>query len=1088
MKIPARYGTLPYGLKTGLLTVGLLALGHTAQAQTCGWNQVWRDDFDGTSLNRNYWSQEVNGDGGGNGELQYYTDRPENMWLSGGLLNIKAIREAYQGKSWTSARLRTKNAQDWTYGKIEARIKMPKASGTWPAFWMMSTESQRDSHGWPNNGEIDIMEAAGTHEDISGTLHYGAYWPYNGNTGWPNPDNLIAPEAGRTKTDWHTYAVEWYEDRMVWSIDGVPKISSSRSKLDGVNPVRSNWDSFYNRPFHVILNLAIGGWFPGFPDGSEAPEQLMQVDYVAVFKNDASWSIEGDTYVYRGETFKKYRVDGPASASYNWSLPAGVNIVSGQGTREIVASIGNSARSGNFSVTFNSGCSLKTVSKPVTIEQGRTQTLANYEGGLGLTHVQNGVAMAAGAVVNNPAPGTVNTSSKVLRYTRDASQQWDNLKLTGFGKLNAGELRSGRAKIFADIYYPAGSPNLLGKEIGGGLENNAVVSVTPSWDGNTGRLARFNGTIGKAGEWHTVELGYASTPDSAIAASQADNLVLMVEAGSNRPADFYLDNIRIVWPDNGYSVKQTIANFDGTSNGAIKAAPYTSGVRSIVANPAPNAVNSSPNVLRYVRDAGATYDTLAFNGITGIPDAMDAQHGMVRVAVDVYTTAPVGTIISMNLENELQVSAVTPADWQVGRHSFYQTETTKTGQWETLEFNYNFRAALGDWANNKASAPFTGVDQLIFLITPGVASTGTFYFDNFRVMEYNKDAPATAGSSSAPSSTAPSSAAPSSTAPSSTAPSSVASSSRSSVAPSSVAPSSTAPSSVAPSSIASSSSSAACGNCPSVLVSQGRPVTASTQMTPATNAVDGNPGTRWESNHGIDPSWIIVDLGSNKALTQVVIDWEAANAGSYQIQGSTNGTSWTNLKSVTGGTFGTRTDTHAVSGSYRYVRIYGTARSAGNQWGYSIWELKVYAQGTPASSSAASSSLAPAAPLNIVAATASTALTPAANAIDKNGGTRWESFHALDPSWITLDLGSAKTLSSIAIDWEAANAATYTVQGSNDNSNWTTLATRTGGTFGNRTDTLNIAGSYRYVRIHATARSVGNQWGYSIWEARVLGW
>ena len=1061
----------------GLLPFGLLLAGQAAHAQTCGWNQVWRDDFAGTTLDRNNWSQEVNGDGGGNGELQYYTDRPQNMWVSGGLLNIKAIRENYEGKSWTSARLRTKNAQDWTYGKIEARIKAPSASGTWPAFWMLTSEQQRDSHGWPQGGEIDILETVNTSEDILGTLHYGAYWPYNGNTGWPNPDNLIAPEAGRTKTDFHTYAVEWYEDNMVWSIDGVPKITSSRSKLDGVNPVRSHWNSFYNRPFHVILNLAMGGSLAGNPNGSEAGEQLMQVDYVAVYKNDASWSIEGDTYVYRGDTYKKYRVDGPATASYTWSVPAGVTIVSGQGTREMVASIGNSARSGNFNVTFNSGCSLKTVSKPVTIEQGRTQLLAGYESGLGLTHAQNGVALTTGAIVNNPAPGAVNTSAKVLHYVRDASQTWDNLKLTGFGKLNAGELRSGRAKIFADIYYPASATNLLGKEIGGGLENNAVVSATPSWDGNTGRLARFNGTIGKAGEWHTVELGYTGTPDSAIAASQADNLVLMVEAGSNRPADFYMDNIRIVWPDNGYSVKQTIANFDGTSNGAIKAAPYTSGVRSIVANPAPNSVNNSANVLRYVRDAGATYDTLAFNGITGIPDAMDAQHGMVRVAVDVYTTAPVGTIISLNLENELQVAAVTPADWQVGRHSFYQTETTKTGQWETLEFNYNFRAALGDWANNKASAPFTGIDQLIFLITPGVASTGTFYFDNFRVMGYNKDAPATAGSSSSNSSQV--------IIPSSSSSAAVTSSSRSS---SSVAATSSSRSSSSAATTSSSSSAIGCGTCPPVLVSQGRTVTASTALTPAANAVDGDGGTRWESAHAVDPSWIMVDLGSQKALAQVVIDWEAANAANYQVQGSTNGTSWINLKTVTGGAFGTRTDTHAVSGNYRYVRIYATARSTGNQWGYSIWELKVYAQGTSTSSSAASSSLAPAASLNIAAATASTALTPAANAIDKNSGTRWESAHALDPSWLVLDLGSSKTLSSIAIDWEAANAAAYQVQGSNDNANWTNLASRTGGTFGNRTDSLNISGNYRYVRIYATARSATNQWGYSIWEARVLGW
>lgn len=1029
-------------------TLSLLLMGGAAQAQTCGWNQVWIDDFNGTSLDRTIWSQEVNGDGGGNGELEYYTDSARNLWVSGGYLNIKAIREAYNGKSWTSARLRSKNAMDTTYGKIEARMKLPSASGTWPAFWMLPTEQQRDAHGWPQSGEIDIMETINTSQDILGTLHYGAYWPYNGNTGWPNPDNLMAAEAGRNKADWHTYAVEWYPDHMVWSIDGVAKISSSRTKLDGTNPLRSNWNSFYNRPFHVILNLAMGGALPGNPDGSEAAEQLMQVDYVAVYKNDATWSVEGDTYVYRGETYKKYRVDGPINVSYNWSVPAGVSIVSGQGTREIVASIGSSARSGNFSVSFDGGCGLKTVSKPVTIEQGRTQMLANYESGLGLTHLQNGLALGAGSVVNNPAPGAVNTSAKVLHYVRDANQQWDNLKLSGFGKLNAGELRSGRAKILADIYYPGTVTNLLGKDLTGGLENAAVVSQTPSWDGNTGRLAGFKGTLGRAGEWQTVQLDYTSTPDSNIAASQADNLVLMLEAGANTSGDFYLDNVRIVWPDNDYSLKQTIANFDGVSNGAIKPAPYTSGAMAVVANPAPSALNSSAQVLRYVRDAGASYDTLAINGVTGIPDALDAEHGMVRVAVDVYTTAPVGTIISLNLENELLAGSVSSADWQVGRHSFYQTETTKTGQWETLVFNYNFRAALGDWANNRRSAAFNEVDQLIFLITPGQASTGTYYFDNFRVMAYNQDAPVvqTSSSSSSSSSTASSSS----------------------------------------SSLASSSSSSACSNCTQVLVSSGKPTTASSNLQPAASATDGNEGTRWESTHGVSPSWLTVDLGNPQNLSQVSIHWEAANAASYLIQGSNDNTNWATLKSITGGTFGDRTDVNAVSGSFRYVRIYCTERSAGNNWGYSIWELKVYAR--QAASSSSSSSAGPATQLTIASATASTQLQAPGFAIDGNSGTRWESAHALDPSWITLDLGSAKTLSSIAIDWEAANAADYKVQGSNNNSTWTDLASKTGGAFGNRTDSLNLSGSYRYIRIYGTKRSDGNQWGYSIWEVRVKGW
>lgn len=282
------------------------------------------------------------------------------------------------------------------------------------------------------------------------------------------------------------------------------------------------------------------------------------------------------------------------------------------------------------------------------------------------------------------------------------------------------------------------------------------------------------------------------------------------------------------------------------------------------------------------------------------------------------------------------------------------------------------------------------------------------------------------------------------------------------------------------SSVVSSSASA------NVLLSTGRPMTASSNLQPAGNAVDGNAATRWESAHGAGPSWLVVDLGTVKALSQVVIDWEAANAADYTIQGSNDNANWTTLKTVTGGAFGNRTDTHSVSGNYRYVRIYCTARSVGNTWGYSIFELKVYGSNPASSSSSVASSVANS-QLNIVAATASTQLTPAANAIDKNAGTRWESAHATDPSWLRLDLGSVRTLSSVAIDWEAANAANYLIQCSSDGTTWTTIATRTGGTFGTRTDTVAVTGNCRYVRIYGQTRSVGNQWGYSIWEARVIG-
>ena len=131
-----------------------------------------------------------------------------------------------------------------------------------------------------------------------------------------------------------------------------------------------------------------------------------------------------------------------------------------------------------------------------------------------------------------------------------------------------------------------------------------------------------------------------------------------------------------------------------------------------------------------------------------------------------------------------------------------------------------------------------------------------------------------------------------------------------------------------------------------IKLSDGAATFASSQFQSASFAVDGDPATRWESNHAVDPAFLTIDLGQAYNLSQVVIDWEAANAANYTIQGSNNNSSWTTLATRTGGSFGDRTDTVAISGNYRYVRMNGTARSVGNDWGYSIWEMAVYGSST----------------------------------------------------------------------------------------------------------------------------------------------
>jgi len=265
------------------------------------------------------------------------------------------------------------------------------------------------------------------------------------------------------------------------------------------------------------------------------------------------------------------------------------------------------------------------------------------------------------------------------------------------------------------------------------------------------------------------------------------------------------------------------------------------------------------------------------------------------------------------------------------------------------------------------------------------------------------------------------------------------------------------------------------------LLSQGKPTTASSAEnagTAAANATDGNTGTRWSSAFS-DPQWLQVDLGATASISQVVIQWETASGKAYQIQTSTDGTNWTSIYSTTTGPGGT--ETLNITGSGRYIRMYGTARATA--YGYSIWEFQVY--GTIGGGSGCGTTNAA---LNkpTTASSAENAGTPAANATDGNTGTRWSSAFS-DPQWLQVDLGSTQSICQAVIQWEAAYATAFQIQTSNDAANWTSIYSTT--TSAGGTQTLNVSGSGRYIRVYGTARAT--QYGYSIWEFQVFtgtGW
>jgi hypothetical protein len=255
------------------------------------------------------------------------------------------------------------------------------------------------------------------------------------------------------------------------------------------------------------------------------------------------------------------------------------------------------------------------------------------------------------------------------------------------------------------------------------------------------------------------------------------------------------------------------------------------------------------------------------------------------------------------------------------------------------------------------------------------------------------------------------------------------------------------------------------------LLSQGKPATASSTEnagTPASAAVDGNAGTRWSSAFS-DPQWLQVDLGATASISQVVLQWEAAYATAFQIQVSDNASSWSTIYSTTTGTGGTQT--LDVTGSGRYVRVYGTARATA--YGYSLWEFQVFGTTGTASCGTANAGLSHPA----TASSTENAGTPASAAVDGNAGTRWSSAFS-DPQWIQVDLGSIQTVCQVVLQWEAAYATAFQIQVSDTASSWSTIYSTTTGTGG--TQTLDVTGSGRYVRVYGTARATG--YGYSLWE------
>lgn len=260
---------------------GVWAAEHGGTAPP-GWALVWADEFDqpdGSQPDPRRWGFEVGGEGWGNRELQTYTDRPENARILHGCLVVEARREAWRGadgvlRDFTSARLTTRGRFAFRYGRVEARLLLPAGRGIWPAFWMLGTPEE--GRRWPATGEIDVVEAIGSDTTV---VHGSAHGPRGSGLFSFTAPYRLGP--GQSFADnFHTFAVEWEPGALRFFVDGT--LYQTRTPAD--LPEGGRWA--FDHPFYLLVNVAVGGTWPGPPDGTTAFPQRLWVDHIRVYRRE----------------------------------------------------------------------------------------------------------------------------------------------------------------------------------------------------------------------------------------------------------------------------------------------------------------------------------------------------------------------------------------------------------------------------------------------------------------------------------------------------------------------------------------------------------------------------------------------------------------------------------------------------------------------------------------------------------------------------------------------------------------------------------------------------------------------------------
>ncbi|HYG37901.1 MAG TPA: discoidin domain-containing protein [Cytophagales bacterium] len=1090
-QIPIRaHHNFIYGKAILLLLLLITILPNLALAQ-CE-QIVWQDEFNGPNLDNSKWGMETGGGGWGTGQLDYSTDRPENVRIVDGKLVLEIRKEDYQGHQYTSGRIRTYKKVDFQYGRIEARLKGVYSQGNGFAFWLLGSDFE--SVWWPKSGEVDIFENTGKYPGKNiGTAHYEESWGHAWNQG-----SYTLPNNQRWADDFHTAAIEWSPTYIKYFIDGILYHTFDISEpINGYRP--------FNRPFFIILSVGMGGSYSGPPDATTVSPMKAEIDWVRVSKGTYSTFISGDNKVYKGETFKDYSINVGAGNSVSWTVPAGATITSGQGTNAITVNWGQSG--GEVKATVTSGCGTNTYSLDVIAEAPfvADKVFENFEVPPALTYFAMSGTLTKD--VANPSPSVINNSSKVGKYVRNATEQYDYITLKGINAQPVGEFVYGKRKILLDVYTDAP----VGTKVSLNFENGNVAT------GNnypSGRYANFEAVTTKQNQWETLEFAYQSSPDIYGSAAEVNQWILLFAPVTNTGHTFHFDNLRTGQSGGTPAPVYTdmLQNFDGTD---LLTKDFSNGPYTVQANPSKVAPNTSNTVAKYVRDAASSYDALVYK-TTAITDAYHFKKGTHKIYMDVYTDAPVGTRLSLNFEIS---SLALPDNWPSGRHSNYEAVTTKQNQWETVAFTIS---SIPD-----KSASDGGVDKLVFLFNPVTNTSHTYHIDNIRIVstaqrevwgpgntweDYDANhrlvLESTTGTYS-PSITNP-------------LPGGVNNSPTTKVAKYvrsnaqqwdllifkkgtatldakalkerrqkiamdiyTDAPAGTAITiGIDASSIATSENYPAGrhSNYQGLTKEQNQwhtvYLTYSNSLDPGTPdeladniAILFDPGNLTGNTYYID-NIRTLSLSQDPVLTSIELTPASATATVGQTVQFTaqakdqNGNNmnvpitWTGANCPTGNTCSFSATT---AGSFVLKATSGSISK----------EATITVNGTPSGNLALNKP---------VFASSTQSGLPVTNVNDGAVATRWGSEWS-DPQWIYVDLQASYTITKVVLKWEAASGKSYDIQVSDNATNWSTIYSTTTGDGG--TDEINLSEAGRYIRMNGKLRNTG--YGYSLFEFEVYG-